>query len=77
MTLLEKIIYIADYIEPNRSFPGVDEVREIVKTDLNRAVFQALKNTIVFLVSKNASIYPDTFHTYNYFLLNKEVETIQ
>ncbi|MBM7660762.1 putative HD superfamily hydrolase involved in NAD metabolism [Bacillus mesophilus] len=65
MTLLEKIIYLADYIEPGRRFPGVEEVREIASTDLDLAVIYALRNTIQFLLKKQQAIYPDTFHTYN------------
>jgi predicted HD superfamily hydrolase involved in NAD metabolism len=69
MTTLEKIIYLADYIEPGRSFPGVEEVRDLAKSDLNRAVLAAVKNTIEFLLNKNQPIYPDTFHTYNSLML--------
>jgi len=65
MTLLEKVIYLADYIEPGRHFPGVEEVREIAEKDLNKALIQALKNTIQFLMKKNQRIFPLTFHTYN------------
>ncbi|WP_246940551.1 bis(5'-nucleosyl)-tetraphosphatase (symmetrical) YqeK [Bacillus pinisoli] len=65
MTLLEKIIYLADYIEPGRNFPGVEEVREIASTDLDLAVIYALRNTIQFLLKKQQTIYPDTFNTYN------------
>ena len=36
MTLLEKIIYLADYIEPSRDFPGVEELRQAVYDDLDR-----------------------------------------
>jgi predicted HD superfamily hydrolase involved in NAD metabolism len=65
MTLLEKVIYLADYIEPGRQFPGVEEVREIASADLDLAVIIALKNTIQFLLKKQQPIYPDTFNTYN------------
>ncbi len=73
MTLLEKIVFLADYIEPGRSFPGVDEVRKVAKEDLNQGCYLALRNTIQFLMSKGQTIYPDTFHAYNDFarLLNK------
>ena len=40
MTLLEKIIYLADYIEPGRHFPGVDEVREMAKGTLDKALIK-------------------------------------
>ena len=65
MTQLEKIVFIADYIEPNRSFKGVEEVRELVQNDLNAACIQALRNTMKFLLKKNIKIYPDTLNTYN------------
>ena len=70
MTLLEKIVYLADYIEPGRSFPGVDEVREIAKKSLELAMIGAVRNSIVFLINKKQAIYPDTFHTYNDLILN-------
>ncbi|MBS4217080.1 bis(5'-nucleosyl)-tetraphosphatase (symmetrical) YqeK [Bacillus sp. FJAT-49711] len=76
MTLLEKIIYLADYIEPGRSFPGVEETRELAEIDLDQAVFKAINNTISFLIRKNAAIFPDTFEAYNSFVLNKGGNTI-
>jgi predicted HD superfamily hydrolase involved in NAD metabolism len=65
MSLLDKIIYLADYIEPGRRFPGVDEVRDLAKDNLNQALIQALKNSIQFLMKKNQPVYPDTIYTYN------------
>jgi predicted HD superfamily hydrolase involved in NAD metabolism len=65
MTLLEKVVFLADYIEPGRHFPGVDEVRETSKENLDHAVLMALTNTITFLMKKRQPIYPDTFATYN------------
>jgi predicted HD superfamily hydrolase involved in NAD metabolism len=65
MSLLDKIIYLADYIEPGRHFPGVDEVRDLAKANLNLALIQAIKNSIQFLMRKNQPVYPDTIYTYN------------
>lgn len=65
MTLLDKIIYLADYIEPGRHFPGVEEVRDMAKENLDKALIKAIQNTIMFLLKKNQTIYPDTFYTYN------------
>ncbi|TWE02463.1 putative HD superfamily hydrolase involved in NAD metabolism [Neobacillus bataviensis] len=65
MTLLEKVIYLADYIEPGRHFPGVEEVREIANENLEKALIKAIQNTILFLMKKNQTIYPETFYTYN------------
>ena len=46
MTVLEKIIYIADYMEPSRDFPGVDALREAVWRDLDEAVLLGLEMTL-------------------------------
>jgi len=69
MTLLEKIIYVADYIEPGRQFPGVEEVRDIAKHNLDQALVKAIQNTVIFLLKKNQTIYPDTIETYNFLVL--------
>jgi predicted HD superfamily hydrolase involved in NAD metabolism len=65
MTSLDKVLYVADYIEPGRDFPGVEEVRESAKASLDIAMIQAMKNTISYLLKRNQPIYPDTFHAYN------------
>lgn len=70
MTLLEKVVYLADYIEPGRSFSGVDEVRELAEKSLDKALLKTVKNTIKFLMKKKQAIYPDTFHMYNDLILN-------
>ena len=49
MTLLEKIIYIADYIEPNRRFDGVEDLRRLAYTDLDAAVLLGIDMTIDLL----------------------------
>jgi predicted HD superfamily hydrolase involved in NAD metabolism len=58
MTLLDKIIYIADYIEPNRVFPGVDVLRKQAFADLDKALLLALNNTINYVISNNQLIHP-------------------
>jgi len=65
MGLLEKILWLADYIEPGRHFPGVDEVREIAEKSLDQALITAMGNTIIFLVKQKKQIYPLTLETYN------------
>ena len=46
MTLLEKVIYLADYIEPNRDFDGVDTLRQAVYEDLDHGLLMGLSMTI-------------------------------
>lgn len=70
MTLLEKIVYLADYIEPGRRFPGVDDVRTIAEQNLNDAVLAAVKNSILFLMGKKQPVFPVTMDTYNDFIQN-------
>lgn len=72
MSLLEKIIYLADSIEPGRKFPGVDYVREAAYTDLDKALRRAVKQSILFLIEKKQRIFPDTLECYNDLMLQKE-----
>lgn len=65
MTMLDKVIYVADYIEPGRKFPGVEEARKLAYMDIDQALLFALKRTIQFLMEKDQTIYPLTFQTYN------------
>ncbi|MCC9274697.1 MAG: bis(5'-nucleosyl)-tetraphosphatase (symmetrical) YqeK [Enterococcus aquimarinus] len=65
MSLLSKIIYVADYIEPGRDFPGVEEARRLAVLDLDQAVAFETKQTLQYLIGKNVPIYPKTIETYN------------
>ncbi|MDY3240301.1 MAG: bis(5'-nucleosyl)-tetraphosphatase (symmetrical) YqeK [Anaerovoracaceae bacterium] len=67
MSLLEKIIYIADAIEPNRSYPGVDELRKSADCDIDRACLQSLTNTIAYVRSENKYLDEDTILAREYF----------
>ena len=69
MTLLEKIIYIADYIEPNRNLlPEMDEIRVEAYTDLDKCLLHILKNCVEYLDRKGSFIDPVTRETYEYYL---------
>jgi predicted HD superfamily hydrolase involved in NAD metabolism len=65
MTVLDKVVYLADYIEPNRQFPGVEGIRQMAETSLDEALIASLRNTMTFLMKKNQAIHPDTFRFYN------------
>ncbi len=65
MTLLEQIVYMADYIEPGRDFSGVDEARKITATNLQAGVALQTKQTLSYLVKKNKPVFPQTIVTYN------------
>ena len=68
MTLLEKIVYIADYIEPNRKeSPGLDQIRRIVFTDIDRAVCLSAGSTVRYLRNGGKAVDPMTVNTYNFY----------
>jgi len=71
MSMLEKVVCIADYIEPSRQFPGVEQIRGIVEQDINGALRLALDGTIQFLIKKQMKIYPLTIMARNDLLINK------
>ena len=58
MTLLEKIIYVADYMEPNRDFPGVQMLRELAFSDLDGALKLGLEMTLEHLKAQGAEVSP-------------------
>ncbi|MGK0551368.1 bis(5'-nucleosyl)-tetraphosphatase (symmetrical) YqeK [Enterococcus faecalis] len=65
MSLLDKIIYVADYIEPGRNFPGVQAARELALVDLDLAVAYETKHTLIHLLEQEQKIYPQALETYN------------
>lgn len=68
MTLLEKIIYIADAVEPGRNYPGVENIRKLLeKEDLDEACYVSLKGTIRDLKSRNLFIDDDSIKAKDYF----------
>ncbi len=70
MSLLDKIIYLSDKIEPLRDMAGVEEAREMAEKDLNRAVLMALNRGLIYLISKNLLIHPVSIKARNN-ILNK------
>lgn len=69
MSTLEKIIYIADYIEPNRTYPGVEELRKITYNNLNEGVLQGIENTIKFVINRKQLVNISTMEARNYLIL--------
>lgn len=68
MSLLEKIIYIADAIEPNRNYPGVEALREAAKHDLNEACLLSLTRTIEYVQGQGNYLDQDTLLARDYFM---------
>ncbi len=74
MSLLEKIIYVADFTEPGRIYPEAEEVRKLSYIDIDRAVLKETDMVIKFTVDKGRAIHPATVLTRNYYLrlINEE-----
>lgn len=64
MSLLEKIIYLADYIEPTRDFPGLDRLRELAYKDLDKALALGLEMSLEELRGRGIEPYKDTVEAY-------------
>ena len=75
MGLLARIVYLADAIEPGRSYPGVDVLRNLAKTSLERALLAALDDSIAFIVARRGLIHPGTVEARNWLLLQSAVHT--
>ncbi len=72
MTTLDKIIYFADMIEPNRNYPGVEKLRTLSETaELDEILLTAFSESIIFVVQKNSLVHPDTVAARNFLLLKK------
>ena len=71
MSLLEQVIYVADFIEPGRKFPGVDKARSIADSNLQEAVMYETQQTLMHLIETKKKIYPKAVATFNKWVANK------
>ncbi|QUH26758.1 bis(5'-nucleosyl)-tetraphosphatase (symmetrical) YqeK [Serpentinicella alkaliphila] len=69
MSKLEKIIYLADFIEPGRDYKVVEGLRVLAKEDLDRAVLKTLDNTIKYVIDIEKPLHPNTFFARNELLV--------
>lgn len=68
MSLLEKIVYIADYIEPGRqNLPNMEVVRKLAFEDINECLYRILNDSLIYLKSRDIVIDFMTEETYNYY----------
>lgn len=66
-----KILYLADYIEPNRkNFKGMSQLRSLIYQNLNYAVLFGLNLSLDYLIKHQKLIHPDSVQTRNYLLLS-------
>ena len=65
MTLLEKVIFVADFTSADRDYEGVDRIRRIADRNLDEAVLEGMSFTMSDLALRKLTIAPDTFAGYN------------
>lgn len=69
MSLLDKIIYLADALEPGRQYPGVEDLRRLAEEDLDQGLLKALESSILYVLKKGQPLHPATVEARNYLLL--------
>jgi predicted HD superfamily hydrolase involved in NAD metabolism len=69
MTLLDKIIYLSDCIEPGRNFTGVRKIRDLAMADLDAAVLSAYQHSLLFIVANGGLVHPNTVEGRNSLLM--------
>lgn len=72
MSLLEKIVYLADAIEPGRAYPGVETLRKLAYENLDEACLQCLENTIAYLAENSCHLDEDTVKAKDCLIKEKE-----
>ncbi len=80
MGRLACLVFLADFIEENRSFPGVDIIRELAFKDLDKALLRALDQTINYVVERGLLLHPDSINFRNALIMkisfrNREVRS--
>lgn len=68
MSTVEKIVFLADFIEPERDFDGIEKIRFKATVNLDKAVLMALDSTIYYLIEKKNIIHVNTVNARNYLL---------
>lgn len=68
MSMLEKIIFIADKIEENRNYDGIEEIRHLAVTNIDSAIKYFLENTIQKCIKKDLPIHTQTIKARNYLI---------
>lgn len=75
MSLMEKIVYLADYIEPNRGFDGVEALREMADQDLDQTLIRSFEMVIEELIRENKRLCKETPEALEFLRREKAAET--
>ena len=70
MSVLEKVVFLADLVEPSRNYAGVDELRKICEDDLDKGLLLAFDSTLQYVLRRKMLIHPLTVQARNEHLLS-------
>jgi len=73
MSLLETLVYLADFTSMDRDYIGVEEMRHVVNVNLDKALYTGLSFTIKDLVMHGCPIHPDTIDAYNEIVIKNNI----
>lgn len=68
MSVLDQIVFVADFIEPARTLEAEQQARKAAATDIRQATYIELKNTLQYLIANDKLVYPQTLLTFNAFI---------
>ena len=72
MTVLEKVLFVADFTSADRSYPDVDVMRGFAEVSLDKAIWYGVTYTMRDLMDRNRAVHPDTIALYNEIVLSLE-----
>jgi predicted HD superfamily hydrolase involved in NAD metabolism len=75
MTMLEKIVYVADHVEEGRSHAGATNARRLAEEDINQAIVAISTSMIKYLIGNGLPVHPMTVKVRNHYLLKHEQKT--
>lgn len=73
MTTFDKIIFLADKIEENRTNEDVEEIRKIAEENLDEAILYALRRSIKYTIDKKRLVHPDSINLMNKIIIEKYI----
>ncbi len=72
MSMLEKIVFIADKIDETRKYEGVEELRDLAFKNIDEAIISNIDYTIIYNIKKGRPLLEESIKTRNYILINTE-----
>ena len=74
MTLLDKILFVSDKIEPGKDYPGIEEERQIAKIDIDKAMLLCLENNYKKLTTKGKRMHSNSLKVLNHLIKKKNLK---